>query len=213
MNNVTNTLTSILVLIVFLVLSFIGGCVYNENNKPVFRNTDTITIVTKDTIIQKEFIKVYEEPVDKTASFKIKIDSLERLLALKNDTSKEVELEIPLTTTLYQGKDSLENTIINYNAYVSGYNTSLDSMIFNITNTRNDIITYKETNWKVFGETGLGINYIDRSIPALNLGLGVEYSKNKMDIGLSGGFNASYDKQLYPGFYVKLSAKYNFYKF
>ena len=213
MNNVLNTLTSILVLIVFLVLSFIGGCVYNENNKPVFKNTDTIIIVTKDTIIQKEFIKVYEEPIDKTASFKVKIDSLERLLALKNDTSKEVELEIPLTTTLYQGKDSLENTIINYNAYISGYSTSLDSMVFNITNTRNDVIVYKETHWKMFGETGLGINYIDRSIPTFNLGLGLEYTKNKVDIGLSGGFNASYDKQLYPGFYVKLSAKYNFYKF
>ena len=213
MNNVLNTLTSILVLIVFLVLSFIGGCVYNENKKPEIRSTDTIKIVTTDTIVQKEFIKVYEESVDKTASFKVKIDSLEHLLALKNDTSKEVELKIPLTTTLYQGKDSLENTIINYNAYISGYSTSLDSMIFNITNTRNDIITYKETNWKVFGETGLGVNYINKTIPSFNLGLGVEYSKNKVDVGLSGGFNASYDSQLNPGFYVKLSAKYNFYKF
>jgi hypothetical protein len=51
MNNVLNTLTSILVLIVFLVLSFIGGCVYSENKKPEIRNTDTITIITKDTII------------------------------------------------------------------------------------------------------------------------------------------------------------------
>lgn len=213
MNNVLNTLTSILVLIVFLVLSFIGGCVYNENKKPEIRSTDTIKIVTTDTIVQKEFIKVYEEAVDKTASFKFKIDSLEQLLAQKNDTVKEVEITIPLTTTLYQGKDSLENTIINYNAYISGYSTSLDSMIFNITNTRNDVIVYKETHWKVFGETGLGINYTDRSIPTFNLGLGLEYTKNKVDIGLSGGFNASYDSQLNPGFYVKLSAKYNFYKF
>lgn len=213
MNNVLNTLTSILVLIVFLVLSFIGGCVYNENKKPEIRSTDTIKIVTTDTIVQKEFIKVYEEAVDKTASFKVKIDSLEQLLAQINDTIKEVEITIPLTATLYQGKDSVDNTIIDYNAYISGYNTSLDSMVFSITNIRNDVIVYKETNWKVFGETGLGINYIDRSIPTLNLGVGVEYSKNKMDIGLSGGFNASYDKQLYPGFYVKLSAKYNFYKF
>lgn len=213
MNNVTNTLTSILVLIVFLVLSFIGGCVYNENKKPEIRSTDTIKIVTTDTIVQKEFIKVYEEAVDKTASFKFKIDSLEQLLAQKNDTVKEVEITIPLTTTLYQGKDSLENTIINYNAYISGYSASLDSMIFNITNTRNDVIVYKETNWKVFGETGLGINYTDRSIPTFNFGLGLEYSKNKVDVGLSGGFNASYDGQLNPGFYVKLSAKYNFYKF
>jgi hypothetical protein len=107
----------------------------------------------------------------------------------------------------------LENTILDYSAYISGYNTSLDSVIFNITNTRNDIIKYKETNWKVFGETGLCLNYTTKLIPIFNLGLGVEYSKNKMDIGLSGGFNASYDDSLYPGFYVKLSAKYNFYKF
>jgi hypothetical protein len=66
-------------------------------------------------------------------------------------------------------------------------------MIFNITNTRNDVIVYKETHWKVFGETGLGINYTDRSIPTFNLGLGLEYTKNKVDIGLSGGFNTSYD--------------------
>ena len=213
MNNVLNTLTSILVLIVFLVLSFIGGCVYNENKKPEIRSTDTIKIVTTDTIVQKEFIKVYEEAVDKTASFKFKIDSLEQLLAQKNDTVKEVEITIPLTTTLYQGKDSVDNTIINYNAYISGYNTSLDSMVFNITNIRNDVIVYKETNWKVFGETGLGVNYINKTIPSFNLGLGLEYTKNKVDIGLSGGFNASYDSQLNPGFYVKLSAKYNFYKF
>lgn len=213
MNNVLNTLTSILVLIVFLVLSFIGGCVYNENKKPEIRSTDTIKIVTTDTIVQKEFIKVYEEVVDKTASFKVKIDSLEQLLAQKNDTVKEVEITIPLTTTLYQGKDSVDNTIINYNAYISGYNTSLDSMVFNITNIRNDVIVYKETNWKVFGETGLSVNYINKTIPSFNLGLGVEYSKNKVDVGLSGGFNASYDSHLNPGFYVKLSAKYNFYKF
>lgn len=213
MNNVLNTLTSILVLIVFLVLSFIGGCVYNENKKSEIRSTDTIKIVTTDTIVQKEFIKVYEEAVDKTASFKFKIDSLEQLLAQKNDTVKEVEITIPLTTTLYQGKDSVDNTIINYNAYISGYNTSLDSMVFNITNIRNNVIVYKETNWKVFGETGLGVNYINKTIPSFNLGLGVEYSKNKVDVGLSGGFNASYDSQLNPGFYVKLSAKYNFYKF
>ena len=213
MNNVLNTLTSILVLIVFLVLSFIGGCVYNENKKSEIRSTDTIKIVTTDTIVQKEFIKVYEEAVDKTASFKVKIDSLEQLLTQKNDTVKEVEITIPLTTTLYQGKDSVDNTIIDYNAYISGYNTSLDSMIFNITNIRNDVIVYKETNWKVFGETGLGVNYINKTIPSFNLGLGVEYSKNKVDVGLSGGFNASYDSQINPGFYVKLSAKYNFYKF
>lgn len=213
MNNVLNTLTSILVLIVFLVLSFIGGCVYNENKKPEIRSTDTIKIVTTDTIVQKEFIKVYEQAVDKTASFKVKIDSLEQLLAQKNDTIKEVEITIPLTATLYQGKDSIDNTVIDYSAYISGYNTSLDSMVFNITNIRNDVIVYKETNWKVFGETGLGVNYINKTIPSFNLGLGVEYSKNKVDVGLSGGFNARYDSQLNPGFYVKLSAKYNFYKF
>jgi hypothetical protein len=65
--------------------------------------------------------------------------------------------------------------------------------MFNVTNIRNDIIVHKETNWKVFGETGLGLNYTNKSIPTFNLGLGVEYSKNKVDLGLSGGFNASYE--------------------
>lgn len=213
MNETLNVAISVIVIILLFILSFVGGCSYSENKKPEIKSVDTIKVITKDTIVQTEFVKVYEKPIDKTAAFKIKIDSLEQLLAAKKDTSTEVEVEIPITTTLYQGKDSLQNTSIEYSAYISGYSTSLDSMMFNVTNIRNDIIVHKETNWKVFGETGLGLNYTDKSIPTFNLGLGVEYSKNKVDLGLSGGFNASYEDQLYPGFYVKISAKYNFYKF
>jgi hypothetical protein len=88
-------------------------------------------------------------------------------------------------------------------------------MYFDVTTTRYDIVNtvIKQQHWKLYGETGLELLYTKNTIPIFNLGLGLEYSKNKIDVGISGGFNASYEDSFNPGFYVKTLVRYNFLKF
>jgi hypothetical protein len=81
-DNTTNIILIVLVLLVSFFLSFLGGyyCANNKNPE-VITKSDTITIVQRDTLVKTEFIKVKEENTDKTALYKITIDSLKNLLS------------------------------------------------------------------------------------------------------------------------------------
>lgn len=169
------------IVIVLLVVVLILSLTHPREVVVETHTTDTVTIVRVDTIRERFPHFVYEKVLDTIFIEKV----------------PENGLKLPITQRYY-------STDL-YQAWVSGYKPSLDSInVFRktvtntITNTVTKEIYPKTTDLYLNG----GVDYIGKQF-APNIGLSVKF-KNNMVLGGSVGL---YDKNLYYG--LKLGVKLN----
>lgn len=148
-------LTSIL-LIACCIVSFLGG--YDYASKHCY-NVSTVT----DTIVKRDTITSIPDTVYRTIALgekTVKVVIHDTLF--KTDT---VEIALPFEQREY--RDS------NYNAWVSGYEPSLDSIrVFSKTTIirESKVVRQKDRRWGVFGGVGIGVS--DRITPCVGVGIG-----------------------------------------
>lgn len=110
------------------------------------------TIIRHDTLRKVEFVNVTDEDLLK------KLDSL------------NLEIEIPIEQAIY--KDSTENA--KYEAYISGYKASLDSICINCQQTETIITKIEQIPAKRIGfGIQAGIGYTGKVSPYI--GIGIQY--------------------------------------
>lgn len=128
-------------------------------------STDTITIVTHDTLIVSQPTEVVRYIVRKDTVFTTDIVYIE-------DTTGKPAYIVPIEQTIYH--DSTANA--SYDAYISGYHAALDSISIYCRNVET-VITIKEK--EKAGRFGvgiqLGVGMSAQGVAAPYLGLGIQY--------------------------------------
>ena len=138
------------------IVSFLGG--YDYASKHCY-NVSTVT----DTIVKRDTITAIPNTVYRTVALgekTVKVVIHDTLC--KTDT---VEVTLPYVQKEY--RDS------NYNAWVSGYEPSLDSIrVFPKTTIirESKVVRQKDRRWGVFGGVGIGVS--DRITPCVGVGIG-----------------------------------------
>ena len=127
--------------------------------------TDTITIVTHDTMLVSQPTEVVRYVVRKDTVFTTDIVYIE-------DTTGKPAYIVPIEQTIYH--DSTENA--SYNAYISGYHAALDSISILCTNKETIITRIEKEKASRFG-VGIqfGVGMSAQGIAAPYLGIGVQY--------------------------------------
>lgn len=147
---------TLILLIACCIVSFLGG--YDFASKHCY-NVRTVT----DTIIERDTITAIPDTVFRTVALgekTVKVVIHDTLC--KTDT---VEVTLPFVQREY--RDS------NYNAWVSGYEPSLDSIrVFPKTTIirESKVVRQKDRRWGVFGGVGIGVS--DRITPCVGVGIG-----------------------------------------
>ena len=127
--------------------------------------TDTITIVTHDTMIVSQPTEVIRYVVRKDTVFSTDIVYIE-------DTTSQPAFIVPIEQTIYH--DSTENA--SYNAYISGYHAALDSISIFCTNKETIITRIEKEKASRFGVgIQLGVGMSAQGLAAPYLGIGVQY--------------------------------------
>lgn len=145
-----------ILLIACCIISFFAG--YDYASKHCY-NVSTVI----DTIIERETITAIPDTVYRTVALGEKtVKVIIHDTLCKTDT---VDVALPFVQREY--RDS------NYNAWVSGYEPTLDSIkVFPRTVTVHERVTVKEKarRWGVFGGIGIGVS--DRITPCVGVGIG-----------------------------------------
>ena len=144
-------------LLIFVLLICLKCCYSNNRKEEKIPQTDTITIIKRDTItiIKPQFAIRYVDKIVRDT--------------LYNTDSVLVPVDVPIETKVYQ--DS------SYRAVISGYKANLDSIyIFN----KNQIqyinkITYKTKKWNVSPSIGVGYGMFGKRID-MYVGFSVNYN-------------------------------------
>lgn len=165
-------------LIVIIILS--GLCVWLYNN-PREIKTNTVEVY-RDTLYIKEVVK---DTVPKLVYTKIKEIQIDTLYSVD---SIPVPVYVPIDQKLYSNTLNLNNDqdTLTYNAYVSGYKASLDSIDFDlryrIINTNTVITKDKKQKWadnfSIGIQTGFGYGVFNKE-PDLYIGIGINYKLTK----------------------------------
>ena len=138
------------------IISFLGG--YDYASKHCY-NVRTVT----DTIVKRDTITAIPDTVYRTVALGEKtVKVVVHDTLCKTDT---VEVALPYVQREY--RDS------NYNAWVSGYEPSLDSIkIFpkTIIVRESKVERKKDRRWGVYGGVGIGVS--DRVTPYVGIGIG-----------------------------------------
>ncbi len=138
------------------IISFLGG--YDYASKHCY-NVRTVT----DTIVKRDTITAIPDTVYRTVALGEKtVKVVVHDTLCKTDT---VEVALPYVQREY--RDS------NYNAWVSGYEPSLDSIkIFpkTIIVRESKVERKKDRRWGVYGGVGIGVS--DRITPCVGVGIG-----------------------------------------
>ena len=153
-------------LIVLLLFAWTSGFYigdYSQKSKPKIVATDTITVVTHDTIHSLQPVEVVRYV------YRTKVDTL------RTTDSVLVAVELPIETAQFTDTAIQNADTICYNAFVSGYQPMLDSIHFSyskhettITNT----IVQKPKRWH-WGITGGYFVGYDISHRQMSNGFGV----------------------------------------
>lgn len=139
------TITTILLCILFFLLGFIGG---HEHTRKQFAQPQTLTILSTDTVTVRDTVRI-DKPYPKYVT-RLE-EHTDTLIVTNTDT---ILMEIPLTLTTYQ--DS------TYKATVKGYRTSLESIeIYPITNYITTTLREPQKRNKphLGGTVGVGFGY------------------------------------------------------
>lgn len=151
--------------LLLLVSSSLNIYQYSTGSGKVETSTDTITIVSHDTLIVSQPTEVVRYVVRKDTVFSTDIVYIE-------DTTGKPAYIVPIEQTIYH--DSTANA--SYDAYISGYHAALDSISIYCRNVET-VITIKEK--EKAGRFGvgiqLGVGMSAQGVAAPYLGLGIQY--------------------------------------
>jgi len=144
-------------LLIFVLLICLKYCYCFKAKEEPIPQTDTITIIKRDTITI-----ISPQPV---------IRYVDRIVrdTLYNTDSVLVPVDLPIETKVYQDT--------NYRAIISGYRPQLDSIsIFN----KNQIqtinkITYKTKKWNISPSIGVGYGFYHKKIDTY-VGFSINYN-------------------------------------
>jgi len=181
-------------LIVFLVGVFLGLCTGFFTGKAIY-DQPIEESVTRDTVIVYDTIPhYYPKPVD-SATVKyvtkffpvVKNDTINHFVEVSKMIHDTVAVEVPITTKHYRAME--------YDAWVSGYEPSLDSIkVYQKT----EVVTITKIikNQKhFFLDVGAGCEYIPdtkTAVPFTELGL--SFKKGKFGIGAYGGYSHDFNE-------------------
>lgn len=173
--------------LVISVLCFIVGFQCHRTPEPV-EKTETVTTVKVDTVTQwrERTITVNRPiPVAKTIT-KTVHDTLPIVQHQYHHTTDTIyaEVEVPITSSKFSDTQTLDDsTKVSYNAVVSGYKPSLDSLSFRVKypertiNTATTTVTTstKRKRWGAGPSLGFGYGLTSRKVD-LYVGLSIFYS-------------------------------------
>lgn len=162
---------SAMIAILLLLVGFIGGYKATDyfRAEPVIVN-DTIVINHWDTIKIDQPVEVVRTIIRHDTLRKVEFVNITDEDLLKKLDSLNLEIEIPIEQAIY--KDSIENA--KYEAYISGYKASLDSICINCRQTETIItITERIPAKRIAFGIQAGIGYAGKVSPYI--GIGIQY--------------------------------------
>ena len=149
--------------------------------------------VTRDTLIVHDTVPDINPTPKDSATVKyvtrflpvVKSDTINHFVEVSKMIHDTVEVQVPITSKHYQGK--------NYDAYVSGFETNLDSIfVYNETQYITETITktVKDKGKHFFLDVGAGCEYQFNSKAAVPFAeLGARVKLGRVGIGAYGGYS------------------------
>lgn len=171
--------------LVISVLCFIVGfqC-HRTPETPVETKTETVTKTDTITQWRERTITVNRPiPVAKTIT-RVERDTLPLVQTIHSRDTVYASVEVPVSSQKYSDEQVLQDsTRVSYNAIVSGYRASLDSLQFHVTYPERHINTstvttttsVKKKHWGIGPAFGVGYGLTSKKFDAY-VGLSVTYS-------------------------------------
>lgn len=167
--------------IVLTITLFSLGWQCSRNPEPVEK---TKTVTKTDTILQwRERTITVGKPVPVYSTItRVEHDTLLTTQILHDTDTVYASVDVPISTQKYSDEQTLQDsTKVAYNAVVSGYRASLDSLQFKVTypertiNTSTVTTSVKKNHWGIGPSVGCGYGLTSKKFDCF-VGLSVTYS-------------------------------------
>ena len=137
-----------------------------------FKGEEVITVTTIDTIYIETIIRDTIPKIKYSYIYKIEKDTI-------YNEGVPVVVDIPISKYLYSNKVENDSTTIEYDAYLTGYKATLDSIDFSIkykqfNTTIDNTITKKENRLSIGVQVGTGYGLFTKK-PDVFIGIGISY--------------------------------------
>jgi hypothetical protein len=173
-------------LVALVLLAGIG--IYNHcTRKPVVVGVERDTVVVYDTIPHYYPVPKDSAVVKYVTRYLRRTDTVEQFIAVNNmtdhfaDTSNMIAVEVPITSKHYSCKD--------YDAWVSGYEPSLDSIkVYQRTEYITERVTISKppNKWELDAMAGIDYNVTSQHYSPY-AGGELLYKPNRLQVGIRGG--------------------------
>lgn len=173
-------------LVALVLLAGIG--IYNHcTRKPVVVGVERDTVVVYDTIPHYYPVPKDSAVVKYVTRYLRRTDTVEQFIAVNNmtdhfaDTSNMIAVEVPITSKHYQSPE--------YDAWVSGYEPSLDSIkVYQRTEYITERVTISKppNKWELDAMTGIDYNVTSQHYSPY-AGGELLYKPNRLQVGIRGG--------------------------
>lgn len=172
-----------------VALALLAGLgIYNHcTRKPVVVGVERDTVVVYDTIPHYYPVPKDSAVVKYVTRYLRRTDTVEQFIAVNNmtehfaDTSNMIAVEVPITSKHYSCKD--------YDAWVSGYEPSLDSIkVYQRTEYITERVTISKppNKWELDAMTGIDYNVTSQHYSPY-AGGELLYKPNRLQVGIRGG--------------------------
>lgn len=173
-------------LVALVLLAGLG--IYNHcTRKPVIESVERDTVVVYDTIPHYYPVPKDSAVVKYVTRYLRRTDTVEQFIAVNNmtdhfaDTSNMIAVEVPITSKHYSCKD--------YDAWVSGYEPSLDSIkVYQRTEYITERVTISKppNKWELDAMAGIDYNVTSQHYSPY-AGGELLYKPNRLQVGIRGG--------------------------
>ena len=173
-------------LVALVLLAGLG--IYNHcTRKPVVVGVERDTVVVYDTIPHYYPVPKDSAVVKYVTRYLRRTDTVEQFIAVNNmtdhfaDTSNMIAVELPITSKHYSCKD--------YDAWVSGYEPSLDSIkVYQRTEYITERVTISKppNKWELDAMAGIDYNVASQHYSPY-AGGELMYKPNRLQVGIRGG--------------------------
>ena len=192
-------------LVALVLLAGLG--IYNHcTRKPVVVGVERDTVVVYDTIPHYYPVPKDSAVVKYVTRYLRRTDTVEQFIAVNNmtdhfaDTSNMIAVEVPITSKHYSCKD--------YDAWVSGYEPSLDSIkVYQRTEYITERVTISKppNKWELDAMAGIDYNVTSQHYSPY-AGGELLYKPNRLQVGIRGGVVKGGNKaEPFAGAVVKIS--------
>jgi hypothetical protein len=173
-------------LVALILLAGIG--IYNHcTRKPVIESVERDTVVVYDTIPHYYPVPKDSAVVKYVTRYLRRTDTVEQFIAVNNmtdhfaDVSNMIAVEVPISSKHYSCKD--------YDAWVSGYEPSLDSIFVyqkEVLVTERVIVSKPPNKWELDAMAGIDYNVTSQHYSPY-AGGELLYKPNRLQVGIRGG--------------------------